>query len=702
MTSPTDPERWKHGGVLFDGVSHQLPDIDPGETAEWLDAFDDVVDDHGRTRARYLLMRVLERAGQKHVDFPGHRLDPLRQHHPLRRGAGLPRRRVPRAPDPGLHPVERRGDGGPGQRPLRGHRRPPVHLRQLGLPLRGGVQPLLPGQGRRGARATRSTSRATPPPASTPGPSSRAGCRRSSSTTSGSRWAADGLSSYPHPRLMPDFWEFPTVSMGLGPLNAIAQAHVSPLPPRPRAGRHLGQPGLGLRRRRRVRRARDHRRPRHGRAGAPRQPHLRGQLQPPAARRPGPRQRQGHPGVRGPLPRRRLERDQGDLGPHLGRAAGQGRRRGPPQQDELDGRRRVPEVRHRVGRLHPGALLRTRPPAGRRWSPTSPTRSSSRSPAAATTTASSTPPTRRPPSTSARRPPSWPRRSRAGRSGPEIEARNATHQIKKMTKAQLRDPPRPALPPRGDPRARPRRRPAPLLPAGPGLAGRAVPGRAAAGPRRAAPQPGGAGPSPCPPPAAAPSPTSWPGPAARRCPPPWPSPGCSGRWSAIPAIGERIVPIVSDEARTFGLESLISEVQIYAPDGQRYTPVDAGLALHYAESAIGPGPRGGHHRGRGDGHLHRRRHLVRHLGRADDPLLPLLLDVRLPAGGRPAVGPRRQPGPRVPARLHRRPDHAQRRGPPAPGRPLAAAGLGRTRPSPPTTPPSPTRWPPSSRTGSGG
>ena len=33
--------------------------------------------------------------------------------------------------------------------------------------------------------------------------------------------------SYPHPRLMPEFWEYPTVSMGLGPLNAIAQAHVS-------------------------------------------------------------------------------------------------------------------------------------------------------------------------------------------------------------------------------------------------------------------------------------------------------------------------------------------------------------------------------------------------------------------------------------------------------------------------------------------
>ena len=36
--------------------------------------------------------------------------------------------------------------------------------------------------------------------------------------------AGGGLSSYPHPRLMPDFWQFPTVSMGLGPINAIYQA----------------------------------------------------------------------------------------------------------------------------------------------------------------------------------------------------------------------------------------------------------------------------------------------------------------------------------------------------------------------------------------------------------------------------------------------------------------------------------------------
>ena len=35
-----------------------------------------------------------------------------------------------------------------------------------------------------------------------------------------------GLSSYPHPWLMPDYWQFPTVSMGLGPIFGIYQAHI--------------------------------------------------------------------------------------------------------------------------------------------------------------------------------------------------------------------------------------------------------------------------------------------------------------------------------------------------------------------------------------------------------------------------------------------------------------------------------------------
>jgi pyruvate dehydrogenase E1 component len=54
-----------------------------------------------------------------------------------------------------------------------------------------------------------------------------------------------------------------------------------------------------------------------------------------------------------------------------------------------------------------------------------------------------------------------------------------------------------------------------------------------------------------------------------------------------PAIGDRIVPIVPDEARTFGLDSLFGEVGIYAPGGQNYEPVDAAMKLSYRECSDG-------------------------------------------------------------------------------------------------------------------
>ena len=54
-----------------------------------------------------------------------------------------------------------------------------------------------------------------------------------------------------------------------------------------------------------------------------------------------------------------------------------------------------------------------------------------------------------------------------------------------------------------------------------------------------------------------------------------------------PGLGKRIVPIVPDEARTFGLDPLFKEVGIYAAHGQRYTPVDSDLLLSYRESIDG-------------------------------------------------------------------------------------------------------------------
>jgi pyruvate dehydrogenase E1 component len=54
-----------------------------------------------------------------------------------------------------------------------------------------------------------------------------------------------------------------------------------------------------------------------------------------------------------------------------------------------------------------------------------------------------------------------------------------------------------------------------------------------------------------------------------------------------PAVGKLIVPIVPDEARTFGMDPLFKQAGIYAPFGQRYEPVDSELLLSYRESQSG-------------------------------------------------------------------------------------------------------------------
>ena len=89
---------------------------------------------------------------------------------------------------------------------------------------------------------------------------------------------------------------------------------LQPLPAQPRHQGHQPAARLGVPRRRRDGRARVARRDPDRRPRGARQPHLGHQLQPAAARRPGHRQRQDHPGARGQLPRRRLERHQGRSG----------------------------------------------------------------------------------------------------------------------------------------------------------------------------------------------------------------------------------------------------------------------------------------------------------------------------------------------------------------------------------------------------
>ena len=209
--------------MFIDGFVHQLPDIDPQETGEWLDSLDAVIDIGGRARARYLLARLMERAREQGVGvpamvtsdyintippeqepwFPGdevlerrirayirwnamamvdrsnHRFDGLGGHLSTFASAAA-------LYDVGFnHFFRGKGDGGAGDQVFfQGHAAPGVYARAF---LEG---------------------------------------RLTEDHLDRFRREVDGggLPSYPHPRRMPNFWEFPTVSMGLGPLNAVAQA----------------------------------------------------------------------------------------------------------------------------------------------------------------------------------------------------------------------------------------------------------------------------------------------------------------------------------------------------------------------------------------------------------------------------------------------------------------------------------------------
>jgi pyruvate dehydrogenase E1 component len=223
----TTPGRKYRGNVLFDGVSHQVPDTDPGETAEWVDSFDAVVDTHGRGRARFLLMKLLDRARTLQVEFPATVSTPYVNTIPADAEPWFPgdehiERRIRAfirwnaavmvvranmrtdgigghlstfASSAALYEVgfnhffRGKDDGGAGDQVFfQGHASPGIYARAY-------VEGRLDEEQLDGFRHEVS---GTP-----------------------------GLPSYPHPRLLPDFWEFPTVSMGLGPISAIYQAHVN-------------------------------------------------------------------------------------------------------------------------------------------------------------------------------------------------------------------------------------------------------------------------------------------------------------------------------------------------------------------------------------------------------------------------------------------------------------------------------------------
>jgi pyruvate dehydrogenase E1 component len=217
----TQPPR---GEMYFDEFKHQLPDLDEQETTDWIRSLDDVVDQEGETRARFLLFKLLKRARQLQVglppltntryintispeqepEFPGDETLERRIRRLIRwnavamvlRGnnkyAGIGGHLATYASAATLYEVgfnwffKGRDGGGPGDQIFyQGHAAPGIYARAF-------------LEGRISEEQLDHFRRETPP--------------------------QHGLSSYPHPRLMPDFWEFPTVSMGLGPIDAIYQA----------------------------------------------------------------------------------------------------------------------------------------------------------------------------------------------------------------------------------------------------------------------------------------------------------------------------------------------------------------------------------------------------------------------------------------------------------------------------------------------
>ena len=216
-------------GPILNGLPTHLPDIDPSETQEWLDSLDSVIHGPGRMRARYLMLRLLERARAMQVGvpsltttdyvntispeqepwFPGDEDVERRFRAYLRWNAAMI---VHRAQRPGI------GVGGHISTYASA-----ATLYEVGMNHffrgkdhpGGGDQVFFQGHASPGMYARAYLE-------------GRISAHRLDGFRQEKSHIVDGkplaLPSYPHPRLMPDFWEFPTVSMGIGPMNAIYQA----------------------------------------------------------------------------------------------------------------------------------------------------------------------------------------------------------------------------------------------------------------------------------------------------------------------------------------------------------------------------------------------------------------------------------------------------------------------------------------------
>jgi pyruvate dehydrogenase E1 component len=212
-------------------ASWRLPeaDVDPQETREWLDALDAVIAQVGPERATFLLQKLVQHARRRRVQLP------TVAHTPYINTISL----AEQAPFPGNLEIEARLSALVRWNALAMVVRANRESAELGGHIASyasaadlfevGFNHFFRAAGQDGSRGDLVYLQ----PHSAPGVYARAflegrlseaqlaNYRRETGVKAG---GGNGLSSYPHPWLMPDFWQFPTGSMGLGPLLAIYQA----------------------------------------------------------------------------------------------------------------------------------------------------------------------------------------------------------------------------------------------------------------------------------------------------------------------------------------------------------------------------------------------------------------------------------------------------------------------------------------------
>jgi pyruvate dehydrogenase E1 component len=209
--------------VTFDAFLHQLPDADPDETGEWLESLESLVAGEGTVRARFVIGKLLERARRLQVPVPSLVSTPYINTIPPDQEPWFPgdeemERRIRRIVRWNaavmVTRANKKSEG------IGGHLSTYASAASL---YEVGFNHFFRGKddGTAGDQIYYQGHAA-------PGMYSRAFLegRLTEAQLDNFRQESggNGLSSYPHPRLMPTFWEFPTVSMGLGPLNAVYQA----------------------------------------------------------------------------------------------------------------------------------------------------------------------------------------------------------------------------------------------------------------------------------------------------------------------------------------------------------------------------------------------------------------------------------------------------------------------------------------------